>query len=57
LHYRANKHRFANSIIRSNSDVGFLLSEMYPNKVSLKGASYVFDAPEPSKEVIETTTQ
>ena len=57
LHYRANKHRFDNSIIRSNNDIGFLLSEMYPNKVSLKGASYIFDAPEPSKEVIETTTQ
>lgn len=56
LHYRANRHRYADSIIRSNSDVGYMLSEMFPNKVFLGGASYVFDAPEPSKEVIETTT-
>lgn len=56
LHYRANRHRFANSIIRSNSDVGYLLEEMYPNKVMPNGAAYVFDAPSPSKEVTETIT-
>ena len=32
-HYNANKERYLNSIIRSNSDLGALLKELYPEKV------------------------
>lgn len=33
IHYKAYKDRFVNTIIRSNSDIGAVLEEMYPGKV------------------------
>lgn len=40
VHYRSNQDRYMGSILRSNSDVGDLLKEMYPLKV--KGTSFKF---------------
>jgi hypothetical protein len=42
IHYKANKDRYVSSIIRSNSDVGAVLEEMYPTKVMPYGTNYVF---------------
>lgn len=42
IHYLAQRERFANSIIRSNSDVGYLLEESYPNIVKEGGTIYKF---------------
>jgi len=42
IHYKANKDRYVNSILRSNSDIGIDLQEMYPNKVVEDGTSYNF---------------
>lgn len=44
IHYKASKDRYVNAIIRSNSDIGVLLQEMYPNKV--KQTSYEFKSNE-----------
>jgi len=33
IHYKAYRDRFVNTIIRSNSDIGAVLEEMYPGKV------------------------
>lgn len=43
IHYKANRDRYVNSIIRSNSDIGTVLEEMYPNKVRPNGTSYIFE--------------
>lgn len=40
IHFKANRDRYVNSIIRSNSDIGTLLQELYPSKVS--STSYEF---------------
>lgn len=48
-HYNANKERYLGSIIRSNSDLGALLEELYPEKV--KSTYYEYDT-ESSKYVI-----
>lgn len=42
IHYKANRDRYVNSILRSNSDIGVILEEMYPNKVRSGGTSYKF---------------
>lgn len=42
LHYKANRDRYANSIIRSNLDVGVLLEEEFPDKVLRNGTTYLF---------------
>lgn len=42
IHYLAQRERFANSIIRSNSDVGYLLEESYPEIVKEGGTVYKF---------------
>lgn len=33
IHYKANKERFTSMVLRSNSDLGYLLKEIYPEKV------------------------
>lgn len=43
IHYKANRDRYVNSILRSNSDIGVVLEEMYPTKVKSGGTSYVFN--------------
>lgn len=40
-HYKANKERYLGSVIRSNSDLGALLEELYPEKV--KSTYYEFN--------------
>src|SRR5574344_94733 len=42
IHYKANQDRYVNSILRSNSDIGTILEEMYPTVV--KGTTYLFSA-------------
>lgn len=42
IHYLAQRERFANSIIRSNSDIGYILEESYPNIVMENGTTYKF---------------
>lgn len=37
IHYKANRDRYVNSIFRSNSDIGSILEEMYPDKIALGG--------------------
>lgn len=42
IHYKANRDRYVNSIIRSNSDIGTILEEMYPEKIVTGGTTYLF---------------
>ena len=42
IHYKANRDRYVNSILRSNSDIGVMLEEKYPNKVKMGGTTYNF---------------
>lgn len=42
IHYKANRERYTNSIIRSNTDVGWMLEEMFPDKVVKGGTFYDF---------------
>lgn len=44
IHYKANRDRYVNSILRSNSDIGVVLEEAYPEIVKSGGTSYVFNA-------------
>jgi hypothetical protein len=42
IHYKANRDRYVNSIIRTNSDIGTVLEEAYPKNVKNGGTSYQF---------------
>ena len=42
IHYKANRSRFLNTILRSNSDIGYILEETYPDKVKSGGTFYKF---------------
>ena len=42
IHYKANRDRYVNSIIRTNSDVGIVLEETFPEYVKTGGTSYKF---------------
>ena len=42
IHYKANRDRYVNSIIRTNSDIGPILEETYPECVRNGGTSYQF---------------
>ena len=42
IHYRANRDRYVNSIIRTNSDIGTILEETFPSIVKTGGTSYKF---------------
>ncbi len=44
IHYKANRDRYVNSIIRTNSDIGTVLEETYPEKVRVGGTSYRFSS-------------
>lgn len=44
IHYKANRDRYVSSIVRSNSDVGTVLEEMYPSKVMPYGTNYIFQS-------------
>lgn len=52
IHYKANRDRFVNSILRSNSDIGTVLEETYPSVVKSEGTSYYFESPLKSSSVI-----
>lgn len=42
IHYKANRDRYVNSIIRTNSDIGTILEEAYPKNIKSGGTSYQF---------------
>lgn len=42
IHYKASRDRYVNSILRSNSDIGVVLEEAYPDVVKSGGTSYLF---------------
>lgn len=42
IHYKANRDRYVNSIIRSNSDLGTMLEEMFPEKIKSDGTNCIF---------------
>ena len=42
IHYKSNRDRYVNSIIRTNSDIGTILEESYPENVKNGGTSYQF---------------
>ena len=42
IHYKANRDRYVNSIIRSNSDLGTMLEEMFPEKLRSGGTNCIF---------------
>lgn len=42
IHYKSNRDRYVNSILRSNSDVGTILEEDFPEYIVQGGTSYVF---------------
>ena len=42
IHYKASRDRYVNSLLRSNSDIGNMLENMYPNKISPDGTHYRF---------------
>ena len=44
IHYKANRDRYVNSIIRTNSDIGTILEEAYPENVKVGGTSYQFSS-------------
>lgn len=51
IHYRANKDRYMNSILRVNQDIGLLLEEAFPEKIRISGTSWVFDSTEVSSSL------
>lgn len=42
IHYKANRNRYVNSMVRSNNDIGTILEENFPQYVKSGGTSYVF---------------
>lgn len=44
IHYKANRDRYVNSIIRTNADIGNILEETYPENVKIGGTSYKFNS-------------
>lgn len=42
IHYKSARDRYVGSIIRSNSDIGTLLEEDFPEYIKTGGTSYVF---------------
>lgn len=42
IHYKANRNRYVNSMVRSNNDIGTILEENFPQYVKNGGTSYVF---------------
>jgi hypothetical protein len=42
IHYKANRSRYLNTILRSNSDIGYILEETFPEKVKSGSTYYKF---------------
>ena len=43
IHYKANRNRYVNSMVRSKNDIGTILEENFPQYVKSGGTSYVFN--------------
>ena len=52
IHYRANRERYMGSMLRSNSDIGVILEEMYPEKVRKSGTAFMFESLKTTKEEV-----
>lgn len=50
IHYKANRDRYVNSIMRSNSDIGTVLEETYPNIIKSGGTSHLFSVSSSEKK-------
>ena len=51
IHYKANRDRFVSTILRTNSDVGTILEESYPEKVMSGGTNFIFETGESGSRV------
>jgi len=51
IHYKANRDRFVSTILRTNSDVGTILEESYPEKVMSGGTNFIFETGETGSQV------
>lgn len=52
IHYKANRDRYVNSILRSNSDIGTLLEEYFPDIVLTGGTTYKFTSNENGESLL-----
>lgn len=52
IHYKASRERYVNSILRSNSDLGVVLEEMFPELIVLGGTNYVFSNNEDGSKLL-----
>lgn len=52
IHYKANRDRYVNSILRSNSDIGTLLEEYFPDIVLTGGTTYKFTSTENGESLL-----
>lgn len=52
IHYKANRDRYANSIMRSNLDIGSMLEESFPDKIVKGGTNYEFITNEGEKPTL-----
>lgn len=52
IHYKANRDRYVNSILRSNSDIGTLLEEYFPDIVLTGGTTYKFTSNESGESLL-----
>lgn len=50
IHYKANRDRYVNSILRSNSDIGTVLEESFPELIISGGTSYLFSQTDSEKK-------
>lgn len=53
MHYKANRDRYVNSILRSNLDIGTLVEEVFPDKVIKGGTTYEFSKNESSSDAAD----
>jgi hypothetical protein len=54
IHYKANRDRYVSSIIRSNSDIGTVLEETFPEIIKSGGTSYLFTTSGNSENKLST---
>lgn len=53
IHYKSVRDRYTGSMLRSNSDIGVLLEEMYPDKVRKSGTSFAFESLQTTRKVVK----
>lgn len=53
IHYKANRDRYVNSILRSNTDIGTILEEYFPDYVVSSGVTYQFSMSETLNSILD----